>query len=79
MLEIVKGIIDILKIGIDKLFVIEIDLYDNISVSLGVLIVAFIFTVFMIYIILNTLGFYEGKEWLNVCTWILDRNVSTVF
>ena len=79
MLEIIKGIVDILKIGIDKLFVIEIDLYDNVKVSLGVLIVAFIFIISMIYIIINALGFYEGREWLNVCTWILDRNVSTIF
>lgn len=62
MLEIIKGIVDILKIGIDKLFVIEIDLYDNVKVSLGVLIVAFIFIISMIYIIINALGFYEGKE-----------------
>lgn len=62
MLEIIKGIVDILKIGIDKLFVIEIDLYDNVKVSLGVLIVAFIFIISMIYIIINALGFYEGRE-----------------
>lgn len=62
MLEIIKGIVDILKIGIDKLFVIEIDLYDNIKVSLGVLIVAFIFIVFMIYIILNAIGFLNERN-----------------
>lgn len=62
MLEIIKGIVDILKIGIDKLFVIEIDLYDNVKVSLGVLIVAFIFIVFMIYIILNAIGFLNERN-----------------
>lgn len=62
MLEIIKGIVDILKIGIDKLFVIEIDLYDDVTVSLGVLIVAFIFIVFMIYIILNAIGFLNERN-----------------
>lgn len=62
MFEIIKGIIDILKIGIDKLFVIEIDLYDDVTVSLGVLIVAFIFIVFMIYIILNAIGFLNERN-----------------
>lgn len=62
MLEIIKGIVDILKIGIDKLFVIEIDLYDNVKVSLGVLIVAFVFIISMIYIIINALGFYDERN-----------------
>lgn len=62
MFEIIKGIVDILKIGIDKLFVIEIDLYDDVTVSLGVLIVAFIFIVFMIYIILNAIGFLNERN-----------------
>lgn len=56
MIDIVKSIIDMCNIFINKLFNIRIDLAPGFYVSIGELIIAFLVIILTIYFILKGLG-----------------------
>lgn len=60
MFEIITGLIDLISLAINELFNINITLYDNVSCSLGLLIIAFIFIIVTLYLLFNTV--FGGEE-----------------
>lgn len=56
MIEILKKIIDLCNIFINKLFRIRIDLMPGFTVSMGELIIGFLIVILTIYFILRGLG-----------------------
>lgn len=56
MIEIVKNIIDLCNMFINKIFKIKIDLMPGLTVSMGELIISFLVIIFTIYFVLKGLG-----------------------
>lgn len=56
MIEILKKIIDLCNIFINKMFRIRIDLMPGFTVSMGELIIGFLIVILTIYFILRGLG-----------------------
>lgn len=56
MIEIVKNIIDLCNIYINKIFNINIDLAPGFNVSLGMLIISFLAMILTIYFVLRGFG-----------------------
>ncbi len=56
MIEILKKIIDLCNIFINKMFRIRIDLMPGFTVSIGELIIGFLIVILTIYFILRGLG-----------------------
>ena len=61
MIEIIKSIIDIMMIFIHKLYNLPIEFTSGHYVKLGTVVVAFVSIVFIIYLLLSSLGFI-GKD-----------------
>ena len=61
MIEIIKNVIDIIMIFIYKLYNLPIDFTTGNYVKLGTVVIAFVSIVFIIYLILKSLGFI-GKD-----------------
>lgn len=62
MIDIIKSFIDLIKIYINSLFYLKIDLTPKFEVYLGVLVIAFLFIVFSIYFIFKALGIFGGDD-----------------
>lgn len=62
MIEIIYKLIDIMKIFIDKLFNFQIEFTKGNYVPIGIVVIAFIFLVFAIYIIFKALGLTKESD-----------------
>ena len=59
MIEIIKKIIDLIIIAINVFFYLKIELTEEVSIYLGLLIIAFLFIVLTIYLIFKSLSIID--------------------
>ncbi len=62
MIEVIKNIINLIKVFVNSLFYLKIELLKGVDVYLGVLVIAFLFIVFAIYFIFKALNIIGGDE-----------------
>lgn len=62
MIEIIKNIFNLMTSFINRLYNIELDLTDTMTVKLGTLILAFIFFVLTILVILKSIGIKKPTD-----------------
>ena len=61
MIEIIKNLLDMTVIFIDWLFNLQVEFIGTSKVSLGVIVISFLFLVISLYLILKALGFYDKE------------------
>lgn len=61
MVDVLKFLIDLIKMFIDFLFETKIELTSNLEISIGMIFVVSVFCVGLIYILLKTFGLLESE------------------
>lgn len=60
MIETIKSIIDIIMIFINSLFNLQIDFFNDQKVAIGVIVIAFVVFILVIYLVASAIGLIKN-------------------